>query len=379
MVVGLGGQAQGVHRRRRLLRSALVAHHREHDNQDGNHDKRSEDERDAVARHGALKHGHVGEQKRRSCRKGNQDGGAKRSAHLVQRVLQGIRMLDNAVVQRVQAPGVQRRHDGLHAHAQAGVHEDDERHRRVQRKAYQAAPTDGGNGGTGDDNAARPQLVEQAAGEIAHNGTHHGARQHDKASAQRRDAQQVLQVDWQQHARAHQCGLQHGNHDNGGCVAAALQHGNLKQRNFQLELTAHEERKQHRANNDKRHRGKHVTGGGDGGQAVQQREQAQRAQCNRGFVKGSGFELAVALQEQDGKHHDNQRQREHHHEQRSPTDGIDQQTGNGRAHRRREADDQGNDAHGLAALLAREDKQDYREHHGHNHATGHGLQHAPQQ
>ena len=183
MVVGLGGQAQGIHRRRRLLRSALVAHHREHDNQDGNHDKRREHERNAVARHGALKHGHVGEQKRRSCRKGNQNGGAKRSAHLVQRVLQRVRMLDNAVVQRVQAPGIQRRHDGLHANAQAGVHEDDERYRRVQREAYQAAPTDGGNGGTGDDNAARPQLVEQAAGEIAHNGAHHGARQHDKASA----------------------------------------------------------------------------------------------------------------------------------------------------------------------------------------------------
>ena len=127
-------------------------------------------------------------------------------------------MLDNAVVQRVDSPGVKRGDQRLHANAQAGVDNDDERYGRVEPEANQAAAADGRNQGAWDYNAANTQLVEQAAGEEAHDGTQHSAGQHDKAGFEGGYTEQVLQIDGEQNACANQRGLEQGNQNDDDCV-----------------------------------------------------------------------------------------------------------------------------------------------------------------
>ena len=149
-----------------------------------------------------------------------------------------------------------------------------------------------------------------------------------------------MQVDGKQNAGAHQSGLQHCHNADGDGVALALKNGDLEQGHFKRKLPPDEEGEQYRANDDERDGCKHVVGGADGCQAVEQREQTQRAQGNGGLVEGGGLEHAVGLELPNGCNDDDHRKDEHQGEQCAPPDEVDQQAGDGRADRRREADDE---------------------------------------
>lgn len=162
-------------------------------------------------------------------------------------------------------------------------------------------------------------------------------------------------------------------------VGARLQNAHVQHRLRQLQLTAHIEGHKHDAHGDESQRKHHVRRGSEGGKPVEQAHETHRGQRHRQLVEGRAREVAVVAQQTRGEHHHDDAERRHDGEQRPPAHGINQKARQRRPHRRCEADDEPDDTHGRAALLAGEHQQDDREHHGHDRAGASGLHDAAEQ
>ena len=307
-------------------------------------------------------------------------GGADRGHRLSQRVVHRGAVRDQRPGQLVQRRGGQRHQAERHAdHHQreacgrvpgggVGAQAREREHRREhQRQA-----------GRGQTLGAEP--VEQAAGDGAQHALDHAAGHQQQAGLQRRESQHVLDVHGQDAHRGderdedqHDLDHRQGEHRPG--EHAEVEHGLA-----QAHLAPDEDDQRDRADGQRADRGRRGPAvlAGDA-EPVQQAAETERRQDDRREVDAriGAFGHVAHGRDRDGEHgggDDDQR-----HEQETPWQEIDDQTGQGRAQRRRERDDHAEPAHRGAALVGREHDEQHGLQQRHEDAGAGGLQDAAEQ
>ena len=149
-------------------------------------------------------------------------------------------MLDHAIIQRVYAPGVQRRVQKLNADRHGGIHNGDHQNVHTNIKRGHAKRADGNHTGTENHGAAHAEVVEQApcyqAAHRANDSTWH----HEQARGSSAVAHNLLHIERQHNLGADKRCLQQRDQNNGGTELWRLQHANAQNGVFQLELTTAE-------------------------------------------------------------------------------------------------------------------------------------------
>ncbi len=312
-------------------------------------------------------------------RDGHQKRDAEGSRHLVDGVRRGLRMLDGLIGKRVDAPGVQRSHDELHADDEQAVghaHRDDG---RVDAEQGESGRADQDDDDAADHRDANAACVEDAPGQKAGAGADGGAGQKRQAADGGGVAERALDIERHDGADAHDGGLEHGDADDGDAVVAGAQDIDAQHRLLKMQLALRVGEQQHDADDDEADVQRKVRRGAEAGQAVEQAHQAEGGKKERGHVEARALEVAVGLDGLRGADHHESGAHGHDGEDGAPADGVHEHAGKRRADGGGEADDQADGAHGRAAAFTRDDQQDDAEHHGHDEAGCAGLQHASEQ
>ena len=288
-------------------------------------------------------------------------------------------MLDDGVIERVHAPGVQRRHGELQADDERGIGEHHGDEARVDAEPREPRRAQDGHDNAGHRHLPQPEAVEQAPAQKARKGADDRARQHGHAGHGGREAEGALDVEGRDDLAAQKRRLHDDDDDGGRGVGPRLQNAHVQHGVLKAQLPPHVQRHKPNTRRDEPQGEGHVISRGEGGKPVEQRHEAHRGEHHRGHVEGGAGELAVVAQREGRERHHDHAEGGHDGEQRPPAHVVHEHAGKRGAHGRREADDEPDDAHGRAALLAGEHQQDDREHHRHDRAGAGRLHDAAEQ
>ena len=234
-------------------------------------------------------------------------------------------MLDHAVVQRVHAPGVQRRHRELQADDERRIGEHHRDEVRVDAEARQARGAQHGHEHAGHRHLPHAEAVEQAARHKAREGADDGTGQHGQTGHSGREPEGALNVQRRDDLGTQERRL-HDDDDAGRRgIGARLQDAHVQHGLRQLQLAPHVQSHQHDAHGDKPQRERHIRRRSEGGKPVEQAHKAHRGQRHRQLVERRAGEIAVVAQQARGEHHHDDTERRHNGEQRPPAHGIHQQ------------------------------------------------------
>ena len=356
----------------------LVAHEHQDERDSARGEKGRGAERRVVAGKRALHSREVGGGARHSRGDRHEQGRAEGGRHLVDRVGGGLGVLNRLVGKRVHAPGVDRRHRELDADGEHRVHHRDQKDGRIGTELGEAQHAAQDDSGTDEHGHADAELVEQTPRQHARKRADEGTRQKGESAYRGALAKHALDVERHDGLHADEGGLEEGDDDDDGAVVGRLKDVDAQHRFGKVELAICVETDKRDACDDETDRKAEVGGRTDRRQAIEQADEAAGRKHDGQQVKLRALELAVRLEHLCSAGNDDCRDDGDNDENRAPAHRVDQHARKGGADGGREANDEADDAHGAAAALTWDDKQDDAEHHGHHEARGTSLHHAAQ-